>query len=180
MFLGRESIVRRDDASWHTIKWGGSWILPCTLLQLHPVGLLLLDPSSLLQPYHRCPRYYMLFFLFGNKCLGINSLLFLYVIEVSGFLFVCFCILNHVFPLHLGILDAGQLVGFSRMLGNLGDLIKKITSYVKARNLHCHFDWDFWVYFPYCLNVAVMCLCICFAQTFCQILKPLLFYGAEY
>lgn len=123
-------------------KRGGSWVLPCTLLQLHPVRLLLLDPSSLLQPCHRCSRYWMLFFFFGSICLSINFLLSLYVIEgFWGFfcLFVCFCILNHVFPLPLGNFGRWSACGFSRMLGNLDDLIGCNTSYIKARNLHCHF-----------------------------------------
>ena len=55
----------------------------------------------------------MLFFFFGSKCLGINSLLSLYVIER----FRVFCLFVSVFLImffhsHLGILDAGQLVGF--------------------------------------------------------------------
>lgn len=51
------------------------------------------------------------------------------------------------------------------------------TGLIKARKVHCHFTEIFWLYFSYCLNVAVMCLCICFfAQTFCQNIKTLLFY----
>lgn len=73
-----------------------------------PSGLLLLEPSSVLQPYYR----YLAIVCFSLcKCLSINFLLTpLYVLE--GFQVFCFYIFNHVFHSHLGILDVGQLVGF--------------------------------------------------------------------
>lgn len=47
MFLGKQSIACRDEASLCRTR-GGSPLLPKPPLQLHPLGLLLLEPSSLL------------------------------------------------------------------------------------------------------------------------------------
>lgn len=48
LFLGKQSIACRDEASpWRT-RGGGVPLLPKPLLQLHPLGLLLPEPSSLL------------------------------------------------------------------------------------------------------------------------------------
>lgn len=137
MFLGRESIVRRDDASWHTngvvhefshapcssfTQWG------CFCLIHQAFYSLIIDVLDII-----C------FFSFLVVNAQVLTLCCPSMLQRGFGFFVCFCILNHVFPLPLGNFGRWSACGFSRMLGNLGDLIGCNTSYVKARNLHCHF-----------------------------------------
>lgn len=67
---------------------------------------------------------------------------------------------------------------FSRVQRKLETMFGCNTGLIKARKVHCHFTEIFWLYFSYCLNVAVMCVyaSVSLHRHFCQNIKTLLFY----
>lgn len=131
-----------------------------------PIGVASLEPSSLIAGVYISVSFLFLFYI---SC-SINSWLSLSLFW-RGFASLGLFIPKFIFHSHLGILEAGQLAGFSRLAETLMTLSGAILAVLKLESTLSLY-WDVWVYFSYCLNVAVLCLCICFfAQTFCQILK---------
>lgn len=103
---------------------------------------------------------------------------FLWLMTSLAWLLIAKTFLISTFPLPFGHLRLWFPSIFSRIQRELETVFGCNTGLFQARKVHCHFTESFWLYFSYCLNVAVTCVyaSVSLHRHFCQNIKTLLFY----
>lgn len=87
-----------------------------------------------------------------------NFKCFLWLMSLLARLLIAKMFLFFTSPLLFGHLRLQFPSIFSRIQRELETVFGCNTGLFKARKIHCHFTESFWLYFSYCLNVAVMCV----------------------